>query len=493
MVDTDETRNHKNHKETLHKPPKRAKEDKISVPNPKRRRVQSVSDKQTGKSHAGKKFKEKHKGKQSKRFHSELGAFRFRHGGSISDPLNLQGKDGFTSECSTCAPSPVDTPPKQASPTPDYFNDPLNLKKGGKKEKQKSRNKKKHSHSTSDLHVKSTAKPEVDATMTALKAAVETHQLSKESQPRKKLKQSKDSGRFCYGNYNRYYGYRIGGVATRDPRIDLLHEELFKDKEVLDIGCNTGQVTIAVARDYKPRQITGIDIDGNLIRTARKNVLRALPLPKVDGKVVKFPLSMVMIYGPLASLPSQDVSTGDYPHNITFSQENYVPPDDSHLEGITPVYDVMLALSLTKWIHLNWGDAGMKRSFQKMFKQLKPGGALILEMQEWDTYKRRKNLTPTISANYKNIVFKPHQFSEYLLSEDVGFAEHHHLGVPKGTSKGFERPLEIFVKGGGKVGMSRSNLVAASTVNSTEDTRKMEVESKSSSNSESDSSSDSDT
>ena len=75
------------------------------------------------------------------------------------------------------------------------------------------------------------------------------------------------------------------------------------------------------------------------------------------------------------------------------TQENYVPSGDANLEGVEASFDVILALSLTKWIHLNWGDVGIKRSFRKMYKQLKPGGALILEMQEWDTYKRRKNLT----------------------------------------------------------------------------------------------------
>ena len=34
-------------------------------------------------------------------------------------------------------------------------------------------------------------------------------------------------------------------------------------------------------------------------------------------------------------------------------QENYVAPSDDAMEGITPSFDVILALSLTKWLHLN--------------------------------------------------------------------------------------------------------------------------------------------
>jgi len=36
-------------------------------------------------------------------------------------------------------------------------------------------------------------------------------------------------------------------------------------------------------------------------------------------------------------------------------------------------YDVILALSISKWIHLNWGDEGIKRFFKRTFKNLNRG------------------------------------------------------------------------------------------------------------------------
>ena len=50
--------------------------------------------------------------------------------------------------------------------------------------------------------------------------------------------------RYCYGNYDMYYGYRHGGVAddVADPRLKLLKREWFEGKACLDIGSNTGQV-----------------------------------------------------------------------------------------------------------------------------------------------------------------------------------------------------------------------------------------------------------
>jgi len=74
-------------------------------------------------------------------------------------------------------------------------------------------------------------------------------------------------------------------------------------------------------------------------------------------------------------------------------QGDYVPDSDANLCRQCEEYDVILALSVTKWIHLTHGDAGLKRSFRRMFLQLRPGGKLVLEAQPWASYKRKKKLT----------------------------------------------------------------------------------------------------
>lgn len=50
------------------------------------------------------------------------------------------------------------------------------------------------------------------------------------------------------------------------------HSECFRGKRILDIGCNSGFVTINVAKKFQPKSIVGIDIDAELINTARRQL-----------------------------------------------------------------------------------------------------------------------------------------------------------------------------------------------------------------------------
>lgn len=66
----------------------------------------------------------------------------------------------------------------------------------------------------------------------------------------------------------RYYGYRNLN-AMMDVRLQVfeMHRHLFHNKDVLDIGCNVGHISIAVARTLGARSVVGIDIDSILIGT----------------------------------------------------------------------------------------------------------------------------------------------------------------------------------------------------------------------------------
>lgn len=220
--------------------------------------------------------------------------------------------------------------------------------------------------------------------------------------------------RFIYGNYDRYYGYRP--TAENDCRIGLFkeHSELFVGKCILDIGCHTGMVTLQVAKHLSPKHIDGVDIDKALIQNARRLLVSEV---KATGHL----------------LP------------VTYHVGNYVLQSDVLLGAETEKYDTILCLSVTKWIQLNFGDDGLKRAFKRMYSQLRPGGHLILEPQPFEGYSRRKKLTPQISQNFWNIKLFPKLFTDYLLSQEVGFKSVRLISNPK-SEKGFSRPIQVFEK-----------------------------------------------
>lgn len=340
--------------------------------------------------------------------------------------------------------------------------------------------------------------------------------------------------KFQFGNYNKYYGYRNPG-CSEDPRVRVFRPEWFEGKDVLDLGCNAGHLTLYIAKMLRPARILGLDIDSGLVHAARKNIRhylselqtqearRAMQRKKTkqeerngnenhtvtekkhneaetrdeNGELVKgengpaeavndndscytdeketqrqdskteemkqedfdsppadhtvscsFPVSLRISRGPIAAPPLTEAATvkpGEFPSNVSFIRANYVLDNDNLLMTQRPEYDVILCLSVTKWVHLNWGDTGLKRLFMRVYRHLRPGGMFILEPQPWESYVRRRKLTDNISRNYHSIRLKPDQFSSYLVQE-VGFASFEHLGAPKCSVRGFQRPIYVFHK-----------------------------------------------
>lgn len=312
----------------------------------------------------------------------------------------------------------------------------------------------------------------------------------------------KKGEKFRFGNYDRYYGYRnLNEFMDVRLKVFTRHPQFFKDKDVLDIGCNVGLLTIAVAEKLQPKSIVGIDIDKTLINRARSNLSLHVRVPEnlsethdttnpstsgpprkrkrrfsrrfsrskstifrggagggsgggannLDKPAEFFPMSMPMCLGPIPTLGKknepqidpQDDERIQFPDNVFFRMENYVPKDETALQTETQQYDLILCLSVSKWIHLNFGDAGIKLAFKRMFNQLRPGGKLILEAQNWPSYKKKKKVSPIVLENYKSIKFFPKKFNEFLLSTEVGFSHSYPLGIPKHLSKGFSRPIQV--------------------------------------------------
>ncbi|GAM25243.1 hypothetical protein SAMD00019534_084180 [Acytostelium subglobosum LB1] len=351
-------------------------------------------------------------------------------------------------------------------------------------------------------------KNKTTSTTTSISSTSSTNNTTEEKQQdqqQKKKKNNKYKGDFIYGNYRRYYDYRIE-KDKEDPRMSVLPKELFYNKMCLDVGCNSGLVTLKIARDYQCDHIKGIDIDHQLIKDAVRNLktmqtaLGTKPSSSHHGtksqaitqetsdtsstststtsettstttstnghtngndngngngnsNVINtsdtdfVPISFKYIKPTTtttatATAPTQKLPR-QFPHNISFIHHNIMA--DSSFDRDNSL-DVILALSVTKWLHLNWGDNGIKSFFNKVYRMLKPGGSFIMEPQEFQGYKRRQKLSPAIKQNYSAIQFKPEQFIEHLTNV-VGFKSCEELQTPDGVRfAGFKRNIYRLIK-----------------------------------------------
>ena len=83
----------------------------------------------------------------------------------------------------------------------------------------------------------------VDDKSLSINRITENVEVQKEPENNKQTQQKvqkPQQSKFQYGNYSRYYGYRLEGS---DPRLRFFNPNWFADKDVLDIGCNVGEVS----------------------------------------------------------------------------------------------------------------------------------------------------------------------------------------------------------------------------------------------------------
>lgn len=139
-----------------------------------------------------------------------------------------------------------------------------------------------------------------------------------------------------------------------DVRLKIFQRNLhlFKNKDVLDIGCNVGLMTLAVAKLLSPKSIVGVDIDRKLINLARNKLKKYVAVPSnlaegdLAAETVKrhrtecFPMSFPICYGNLSAsfqkiqkkvqtpqtlvstpqTPQNEVQSPRIPENVSFEE-----------------------------------------------------------------------------------------------------------------------------------------------------------------------------
>ncbi|KAG6833039.1 hypothetical protein H0H87_012050 [Tephrocybe sp. NHM501043] len=220
-------------------------------------------------------------------------------------------------------------------------------------------------------------------------------------------------------NDDKYYSKR---PSVRDPRLALLPAATFLGSRVLDVGCNEGFVTCEIAQSWGAQKVVGVDIDDTLIRAAwrrRRTVWslqepgaeettptnvtstsskrRRSPTPETASPHPQpdyFPTSCEHEFGSLPIPPSEIRGRHIFPHNVSFRTADWT---STHIPEDAEGYTVVIAFSISKWIHLNSGDKGLKAFFQRVYDVLKPGGVFILEPQAWDTYAKARRMDAVCS------------------------------------------------------------------------------------------------
>ena len=262
---------------------------------------------------------------------------------------------------------------------------------------------------------------------------------------------------FRYGNYTQYYGYRNPSKCD-DSRLRYIPFCWMKSKTILDVGCNTGHFTLSLARKMRPNKVDAIDIDKNLIGIARRNILHyestnsckndesninnnIAPTSEKTGNCEGKTIGCVC-----ENLEQYHGDERKVSQIVNFACSNFVLTSSALVEMCKPEYDVILMLSVSKWIHLNFRDEGLKRGFDRAYKQLKSTGILILEPQPFESYKKKRKIDPDIARNFQTIQFMPDQFHAYLTG--IGFSHWKVLNDETQSSSSFDkRPIIAYFKG----------------------------------------------
>lgn len=353
--------------------------------------------------------------------------------------------------------------------------------------------------------------------------------------PRKRP--AEDFTKPIYGNFRRYYHIRNPNTADQDAWVPSTstHPALAVDSrvtsilrylrsyyvgndesstprtspdnvKVLDIGCNSGKLTIELAQtlpellrkcraaqsDAGSRsktelgsklevRIVGVDIDPSLIRQAKKAAaaarsryrpehIRAQAQGSIDDALhydalppgaLHYPSVFPSLYGCIPSAAHNDLEPrGDHrpdhvhlsPPYLDFHAHEWVsssphpPVSSSHPIRDTSShrgYTIILALSITKWIHIQQSDAGLIRFFARIASSLRPGGMLFLERQQWPSYHSARNMDSTMKGKIRQLQIRPDGDFDWWL-ETMGMELVDLIG--QGVGVGFERPLQVFRK-----------------------------------------------
>jgi 7SK snRNA methylphosphate capping enzyme len=286
---------------------------------------------------------------------------------------------------------------------------------------------------------------------------------------------------YIFGNYSNFY-YNRYLENFKENIENQISSTWFKDKICLDIGCNIGTLTMRLAQEYKPKMIIGIDIDYKLIKAALQNSKQFMrnsicsKFYNEGGKQINIQKGTLdqfifinnemrineetkNIIKQMKELPLsfrlnlKDNTLGNYNQskinsyddkNIFFKQQNYVEQIFTEEKDINK-FDTIICLDTIKWIHLKYGDIGVKVLFYNVYKQLKNNGLFLFDIAEFSKYKKDSKKHLILKNNLKKIEFYPQFFISYL-QKVYNFKIEKQCILPPNSKKIFYRTIYVLKK-----------------------------------------------
>ncbi|KAM9362344.1 pre-miRNA 5'-monophosphate methyltransferase [Symphorus nematophorus] len=198
-----------------------------------------------------------------------------------------------------------------------------------------------------------------------------------------------DPGAAPYGNFINYYTFNPPENRLSLIPASLLQDLGYSDPQkttlILDVGCNSGELSVAFYKhllqepvceeesDRRKVHLLGFDLDELLIQRAQQNN----PLP---GSISFIPLDII----------EDSDQLQDYLHQHGSSR-----------------FHLCLCLAVTMWVHLNHGDSGL---LQLLSRLASISQHLLLEAQPWKCYRsaarRLRKLGRSDFDHFKTLKFR---------------------------------------------------------------------------------------
>lgn len=222
-----------------------------------------------------------------------------------------------------------------------------------------------------------------------------------------------------HGNYQGYYASRSQAHPSAqaanglDPRVEALIRWLrgqqggtAPSRSILDVGCNAGKIGIQLASQLPGSALVGVDIDSKLVGQAKQSARKAglildgesnrssefddhEPTANQDRKRVK-------------SRPKQDVSQAKASASASrasFNCQDWVFADD--IPATSSQFDLVLALSVSKWIHIHHSDIGLLRFSHRLVAAMQ-APATVEGLQNEQQHKSLLLFEPQPYSSYNN-------------------------------------------------------------------------------------------